>query len=210
MIRLCWVLGAALIATLVSGSASAKKDIVHDAEYYILKAQHGDTWATQDQAIEAKLKALQEKHGTPPNIVHIMWDDSPVGEMGIPHLQKNRGFATPNINQFTAEGAYFTRMVDAGTGRNVSLSKLLPYRGAWLEFETNPRDIVSVKIDRKRKLPVTTFLRALGYASDEVLLRLFGLASYLCQGLEQRHGALFEHFRDHRVFEERLYHRRLP
>ncbi|MCH8847772.1 MAG: DNA-directed RNA polymerase subunit beta [Chloroflexi bacterium] len=70
-------------------------------------------------------------------------------------------------------GAYFTRMVDPGTGRNVSLSKLIPYRGAWLEFETNPRDIVSVKIDRKRKLPVTTFLRALGYASDEELLRLF-------------------------------------
>ena len=57
-------------------------------------------------------------------------------------------------------GAYFTRVQDPGTGRNVSLSKLIPYRGAWLEFETNPRDIISVKIDRKRKLPVTTFLRA--------------------------------------------------
>jgi len=110
MTRLCWMLSAALLATLVSGSAWAKKDIVHDAEYYNLKAQHGDKWATQDEAIEAKLKALQEKHGTPPNIIHIMWDDSPVGEMGIPHLQKNRGFATPNINQFTAEGAYCTRM----------------------------------------------------------------------------------------------------
>ena len=70
-------------------------------------------------------------------------------------------------------GAYFTRQIDPGTGRNVSLSKLIPYRGAWLEFETSPRDIISVKIDRKRKLPVTTFLRALGYASDEELLDLF-------------------------------------
>jgi DNA-directed RNA polymerase subunit beta len=70
-------------------------------------------------------------------------------------------------------GAYFTRMVDPGSGRNVSLSKLIPYRGAWLEFETSPRDIISVKIDRKRKLPVTTFLRALGFASDEELLKLF-------------------------------------
>jgi DNA-directed RNA polymerase subunit beta len=52
-------------------------------------------------------------------------------------------------------GAYFTRVVDPGTGRKVSLSKLIPYRGAWLEFETSPRDIMSVKIDRKRKLPVT-------------------------------------------------------
>ena len=70
-------------------------------------------------------------------------------------------------------GAYFTRVQDPGTGRNVSLSKLIPYRGAWLEFETSPRDIISVKIDRKRKLPVTTFLRALGYAEDERLLGLF-------------------------------------
>ena len=70
-------------------------------------------------------------------------------------------------------GAYFTRVLDPSTGRNVSLSKLIPYRGAWLEFETSPRDIVSVKIDRKRKLPVTTFLRALGFSEDEELLSLF-------------------------------------
>ncbi|MEE8519592.1 MAG: DNA-directed RNA polymerase subunit beta [Dehalococcoidia bacterium] len=70
-------------------------------------------------------------------------------------------------------GAYFTRQIDPGTARNVSLSKLIPYRGAWLEFETSPRDVISVKIDRKRKLPVTTFLRALGYAGNEELLDLF-------------------------------------
>ena len=68
-------------------------------------------WATQDAAIEAKLKALQEKHGSPPNIIHIMWDDTPVGESGaFRTLQKNRGFSTPNINKFTSEGAYYTRM----------------------------------------------------------------------------------------------------
>jgi DNA-directed RNA polymerase subunit beta len=70
-------------------------------------------------------------------------------------------------------GAYFTRLVDPGTGRHVSFSKLIPYRGAWLEFETSPRDIVSVKIDRKRKLPVSTFLRALGFGDDEELIDLF-------------------------------------
>ena len=70
-------------------------------------------------------------------------------------------------------GAYFTRLLDPGTGRNVSLSKLIPYRGAWLEFETSPRDIISVKIDRKRKLPVTTFLRALGFGTDDEIIELF-------------------------------------
>jgi len=70
-----------LILTLIAlgilaGTPLMAADIVHDAEYYILKAQHGDTWATQDAEIDAKLKALREKYGAPPNIIHIMWDDS--------------------------------------------------------------------------------------------------------------------------------------
>ena len=89
-------------------TASAKKEIVHDAEYYVLKAQHGDKWAAEDKEIAKKLAALREKHGKPPNIIHIMWDDTAVGELGIPHLQKNRGFQTPNINRFSAEGQYFS------------------------------------------------------------------------------------------------------
>ena len=70
-------------------------------------------------------------------------------------------------------GAYFTRVQDPSTGRNVSFSKLIPYRGAWLEFETSPRDVISVKIDRKRKLPVTTFLRAIGCGGREEIEGLF-------------------------------------
>jgi arylsulfatase A-like enzyme len=99
-----------VVLAVFAGAPLMAADIVHDAEHYILKAQHGDEWAAQDVEIQAKLKVLREKHGTPPNIIHIMWDDSPVGELGIPHLQKNRGFETPNINKFAAEGQYFTRM----------------------------------------------------------------------------------------------------
>ena len=85
-------------------------EIIHDAEHYVLLAQHGDAWAEQDEELDKKLAALQEKYGTPPNIIHIMWDDTPVGEVGIPEIQKMRGFETPNINEFAAEGAFFTRM----------------------------------------------------------------------------------------------------
>ncbi len=88
----------------------AQDKVVHDAEYYILKAQHGEKWETQDREIQKKLKELEKKHGTKPNIIHIMWDDTPVGEVGIPHLQKNRGFETPNMNKFAKEGQYYTRM----------------------------------------------------------------------------------------------------
>ena len=99
-----------LLAALCWSAVGVAQDIVHDAEYYVLKAQHGDKWAAEDKEIDKKLAALQKKHGRPPNIIHIMWDDTGVGELGIPHIQKNRGFQTPNINQFTAEGQYFSRM----------------------------------------------------------------------------------------------------
>lgn len=99
-----------LIGALCMVNVLQAKDIIHDAEYYVLEAQHGEKWAKQDAEIQAKLKALKEKHGTAPNIIHIMWDDTGVGEVGIPQIQKMRGWETPNINQFGAEGIFFTRM----------------------------------------------------------------------------------------------------
>jgi DNA-directed RNA polymerase subunit beta len=58
-------------------------------------------------------------------------------------------------------GVYFTGSVDPATGRRLTAAKLIPNRGAWLEFETSNKDIVSVKVDRKRKIPVTVLLRAI-------------------------------------------------
>jgi DNA-directed RNA polymerase subunit beta len=71
-------------------------------------------------------------------------------------------------------GVYFTAEEDRVTGRSLCFAKLIPNRGAWLEFETSKRDIISVKVDRKRKLPVTILLRAVGYGADEELFELFG------------------------------------
>ena len=70
-------------------------------------------------------------------------------------------------------GVYFTAGEDATTGRTLCSANLIPSRGAWLEFETSSRNIISVKIDGKRKIPVTTLLRAIGYSSDEQLSGLF-------------------------------------
>jgi DNA-directed RNA polymerase subunit beta len=70
-------------------------------------------------------------------------------------------------------GVYFTVEEDAATGRSLWGAKLIPNRGAWLEFETSVRDVLTVKVDRKRKIPVTTLLRAVGYGTDEELHELF-------------------------------------
>jgi DNA-directed RNA polymerase subunit beta len=64
-------------------------------------------------------------------------------------------------------GVYYTADEDATTGRKLYAAKLIPGRGAWLEFETSNKNLLTVKIDRKRKLPVTTLLRAIGSLSKE-------------------------------------------
>ena len=58
-------------------------------------------------------------------------------------------------------GVYFKDERDPTSGRSLHSAKLIPNRGAWLEFETNKRDVLSVKVDRKRKIPVTILLRAI-------------------------------------------------
>lgn len=92
------------------GGAPTPGQIVHDAEYYILAEQHGEMWAAEDKKLDAKLAELRKKHGTPPNIVHIMWGDTAFGDAGFPAINKIRGFDTPNCNRMAAEGILFTRM----------------------------------------------------------------------------------------------------
>ncbi len=72
-------------------------------------------------------------------------------------------------------GVYFSAEIDPATGRRRFGAKLIPKRGAWLEFETSNQSVVNVKIDRKRKLPVTTFLRAIEptLSEDGALLEAF-------------------------------------
>ncbi len=68
-------------------------------------------------------------------------------------------------------GAFFT--ADVYRGRRYYGAKIIPTRGAWLEFETDPKGVIWVKIDRKRKVAVTSLLRAFGYSSDEEIVELF-------------------------------------
>lgn len=76
------------------------------------------------------------------------------------------------VNQLIrSAGIFFT--ADASTGRNVYGAKLIPGRGAWLEFETAANGAIYVKIDRRRKLPVTTLIRALGYGKTSEIKSLF-------------------------------------
>ncbi len=79
---------------------------------------------------------------------------------------------------------YFKKEVDKN-GRRVITSELIPNHGTWLEYELDARDILYVRIDRTRKVPITTFLRALGLSSDEDILGLFGENPYIKNSIEK-------------------------
>ena len=95
----------AVVLSFSSASALSKQGagIVYDAEYTKLQEQHGEVWAAEDAAIQERLDAMRAKFGKPPNIIHIMWDDHSLGEVGDPMLNKVYGYDTPHINQLASK-----------------------------------------------------------------------------------------------------------
>ena len=71
-------------------------------------------------------------------------------------------------------GCYYAEEFDTKTGKKTYTSTVMPLRGAWIEYETDGNDIFYVRVDRTRKLPVTTLLRALGIVTDDQIRDLFG------------------------------------
>ena len=70
-------------------------------------------------------------------------------------------------------GVYYSELEDPASGRMLFSAKVIPNRGAWLEFETNNKDQLWVKVDRKRKIAATTLLRAVGYETNDEIAALF-------------------------------------
>ena len=105
------LLAPGLVVLLFAAAVQAKEQIIHDAEYYILKAQNGKVWAVEDGKLDKKIALLRARYGAPPNIIHYMWDDQPVMSFGDPIYQKIRGYDTPHLNKLAREGMLFTRML---------------------------------------------------------------------------------------------------
>ena len=79
---------------------------------------------------------------------------------------------------------YYSAKVDKNGKRGFGAT-VIPNRGAWLEYEIDARDVLHVRIDRTRKLPITVLLRALGFSSDEEIIELIGDNEYLRNTLEK-------------------------
>ncbi len=99
-------------------------------------------------------------------------------------------------------GAYFSLHNDK-TDKEVYSSQIIPNRGAWLEYETDANDILSVRIDRTRKFPITIFLRSIGLGTNEEILNMFGeerlltatLAKDTCKNREEGLQELYKKLR---------------
>ena len=79
---------------------------------------------------------------------------------------------------------YFKREIDKN-GRRIISGEVIPNKGTWLEYELDARDVIYVRIDRTRKVPITTFLRALGLSNDEDIIALFGENKYIMNTIEK-------------------------
>jgi DNA-directed RNA polymerase subunit beta len=78
---------------------------------------------------------------------------------------------------------YFVKDIDKKNGRTIISGQIIPTHGTWLEYETDARDVVYVRIDRTRKVPITTLLRAIGLSNDEDIISLFGENDYVAKTL---------------------------
>lgn len=81
-------------------------------------------------------------------------------------------------------GVYFDETIDKSTDKTLHSVKVIPSRGAWLEFDVDKRDTVGVRIDRKRRQPVTVLLKALGWTSEQIVER-FGFSGIMRSTLEK-------------------------
>ena len=81
------------------------------------------------------------------------------------------------VSQLVRSPGVYYGMTHDKTGKELYTTTVIPNRGAWLEYETDQNDVFYVRIDKNRKIPITTFIRALGLSSNEEILDFFGTAS---------------------------------
>ncbi len=86
---------------------------------------------------------------------------------------------------FVPPGVYYGFDYDK-TGKKLFKSTVIPNRGAWLEYEMDSNDIFYVRIDKNRKIPATTFIRAPGISSDDDLIDLFGEDPRIVQTIQEK------------------------
>ena len=104
-------LASAIALLLLMSSWAQANNIIHDSDYYVLKAQNEENWEVDDRDVDEALASFRSSNGDkPPNILYILIDDMGFGDMGIPELNSIRGYRTPSVNKLAEQGMRFSRM----------------------------------------------------------------------------------------------------
>jgi len=142
---------------------------------------------TYSAPLEVKINLISKKTG------EIKEQDVFMGE--LPLMTENGGFVINGaerviVNQLIrSPGIYFDEEKNSGDSKSLYKFKIIPNRGSWLEFGFDSSDMLYVRIDKKRKIPATTLLRALGYESDEEIMELFDYEEVIKATLEKDNTA---------------------
>ncbi|WP_099223746.1 DNA-directed RNA polymerase subunit beta [Listeria costaricensis] len=151
-----------------------------EPKYSVEESKNRD--ANYAAPLRVKLRLINKETGEVKDQEVFMGDFPLMTEMGTFIIN---GAERVIVSQLVrSPGVYFNDKIDKN-GKKGFGSTVIPNRGAWLEYETDAKDVVHVRIDRTRKLPVTVLLRALGFGSDQEILELIGDNDYLRNTLEK-------------------------
>ncbi len=153
-------------------------------EYYIEKPKY-DVAECQERGVtyavplKAKLKlSVKDEYGDSKDFVDTLEQVVYLGN--IPYMTDRGTFIINGAERIVVSqlhrspGVFFDELTHPN-GTKIYAARIIPLRGSWVEFTTDINDVLYVYIDRRKKFPVTTLLRALGYSSDDDLLRIFDL-----------------------------------
>ncbi|MFS0644892.1 DNA-directed RNA polymerase subunit beta [Siminovitchia sp. 179-K 8D1 HS] len=151
-----------------------------EPKYSVEEAKERD--ATYSAPLRVKLRLLNKETGEVKDQDVFMGDFPLMTEMGTFIIN---GAERVIVSQLVrSPSVYYSAKIDKN-GKKGFTATVIPNRGAWLEYETDAKDVVYVRIDRTRKLPVTVLLRALGFGSDQEIIELIGDNEYLRNTLEK-------------------------
>jgi DNA-directed RNA polymerase subunit beta len=153
-------------------------------EYYVEKPKYSEEECrerelTYAKTLKAKLRLSSKADPSSEDYIEAIDQDVYLGN--IPAMTPRGTFIINGAERVIvaqlhrSPGVFFDEAVHPN-GTKIYSARIIPFKGSWVEFTTDIHDVMYAYIDRKKKFPVTTLLRALGYSSDEELLNLFGLA----------------------------------
>ena len=154
--------------------------ISDEAKYSEEESKERD--ATYAAPLKAKIRLINKETGEVKEQEVFMGDFPLMTEKGTFIIN---GAERVIVSQLVrSPSVYYSRNIDK-TGKRLYSATVIPNRGAWLEYETDSNDIVYVRVDRTRKMPITVLLKSIGYSSDSDIINLLGESEELLKTLEK-------------------------